>query len=410
MKPLRLLPAVILWISLGRGQTPYNSFLYGILMDQFDASTVSIGHAGLSPSYRAHISLANPATWTVLKFAVLSGHYGGGDLVLDGSGFRSSYGHLSYAGFILPVRARWAFGLGIRPFSRKDFLLEADAISTVEFAGDTLTFSKSIRGSGGISSLFTGAGWKVNDRLDLGIQWDFLTGVLNEDITGILADRSATYRTHFEVEGSLVSVFVRTFLLREPLSTTAYAMVRFPVGNGRLKQTDHYPFLPSVLRHTLVRPGRQLSLPVQLAAALETRVSDRLWASAEIHGSRFGEDFEDFSGRVSSLEGDLADGFRISIGLLRSGVRTSESAFDQLHYRIGFYERQHYISRRGDLLHERGFGFGIGIPFGPTDNQIDLAFRFSSREGFLTDDREFLRQLTIGLTLGDVWLVKGKRR
>ncbi|MFQ6616428.1 MAG: hypothetical protein ACE5HZ_06630, partial [Fidelibacterota bacterium] len=71
---------------------------------------------------------------------------------------------------------------------------------------------------------------------------------------------------------------------------------------------------------------------------------------------------------------------------------------------------QHYISRRTDALQERGLGLGLGIPFGFTGNQIDLAFRFSSRQGFLSDDIEILRQLTIGLTLGDVWLVKRKRR
>ncbi|MFQ6675766.1 MAG: hypothetical protein ACE5LH_05415 [Fidelibacterota bacterium] len=407
MKPLRLIVAGVVAISLVWGQTPYNAFQYGIVMDQLDGATVSHGQGGLTPSHRHDFSLSNPATWVHAGFALLSGHYRGGDVAIPGPGFRSSYGHLSYAAFILPIKGRWAFGLGVRPYSRKTFLLQDDAVSPVIFSGDTLSFTKTMEGSGGISVLLAGGSWKINDRFSLGLRWDFLTGVFDEDVTGELAQVFATYRRHFRVRGTLASIFVRSLLFAEPFPTTGYGLVQFPVGRREIKETDYFPYLPVTFRKTLSGPVHRLSLPVQLAGGVASRVSGHLWASMEIHTFRIASDR---SGQVSSLGGQPADGFRVSVGLLKNADRTSESLPGRLHYRIGFFEREHYISRRGDALHERGVGFGIGIPFGPTENQIDVAFRFSSRRGFLSDDRESLRDITVGLTLGDVWLVKARRR
>ncbi|MFQ6616719.1 MAG: hypothetical protein ACE5HZ_08175, partial [Fidelibacterota bacterium] len=320
MKLRSFLLAGILSISSAGAQTPYNSLLYGILADQLDASTASHGHGGLTPSHQSRLSLMNPATWTAADFALLSGHYSGGEVGIDRPGFRSSYGRLTYATFILPIRGRWAFGLGIRPYSRKNFLLEDDSVSTVVFSGDTLTFSKTLEGSGGVSTLFAGVGWRISDRLTLGLRWDILMGVFNEDITGVIADVPTVYRRRFEVKGTLVSIFAQSFLLEDPLPTSGYAMVKVPVGDREIKETDFYPYRPSFLLRRIQGPVHPLSLPVRLAGGLTTRLSDHLWASVEIHSLRFGEDIP---GQVSSLGGDLSDGFRISLGLLRSADRSS---------------------------------------------------------------------------------------
>ena len=44
-----------------------------------------------------------------------------------------------------------------------------------------------------------------------------------------------------------------------------------------------------------------------------------------------------------------------------------------------------------------------------SDNQIDVGFRFSKRNGMNQND-EFLSQFSIGMLIGDLWLIKGKRR
>ena len=113
---------------------------------------------------------------------------------------------------------------------------------------------------------------------------------------------------------------------------------------------------------------------------------------------------------TSSISSTIDPGHRLALGLLKEGKTESRSLLKRLHYRIGFFDRQHYISNNGKSVTEQGLALGIGIPFGVTRNQIDIGFQYVERSGFLSFDSEIVNQITIGLTLGDVWLASRKRR
>lgn len=148
-------------------------------------------------------------------------------------------------------------------------------------------------------------------------------------------------------------------------------------------------------------------LPVTVSGGLARHINGNLHVGIEYQRRYFGEEN---SYALNSLAGSFGEASRLSVGLLRERILGSRDFFDLLHYRIGFFRKQHYILRAENDLTESGLAVGLGIPFGLTQNQIDFGFRFSSREGFLSDEPEIIRQFTVGLTIGDIWLVKRRRR
>ena len=133
-------------------------------------------------------------------------------------------------------------------------------------------------------------------------------------------------------------------------------------------------------------------------------LSGSTYLVAEFVSRRFDEEDQFPTSSISSTID------RLALGLLKEGKTESRSLLKRLHYRIGFFDRQHYISNNGQPVTEQGFALGIGIPFGVTRNQIDIGYQYVERSGFLSSGSEIVNHITIGLTLGDVWLASRKRR
>tara|TARA_E500000331_G_scaffold115360_2_gene112387 strand:- start:813 stop:1157 length:345 start_codon:yes stop_codon:yes gene_type:complete len=109
------------------------------------------------------------------------------------------------------------------------------------------------------------------------------------------------------------------------------------------------------------------------------------------------------------FEHEIKSSNRLSLSVQRMKKTNSRDFLERIQYRVGFFTMGHYIRLPETNINETGFSFGIGLPFGISDNQIDIGFRFSKRNGINQND-ELLSQFSIGMLIGDLWLIKGKRR
>ena len=148
-------------------------------------------------------------------------------------------------------------------------------------------------------------------------------------------------------------------------------------------------------------------LPVTLSFGGIYRLPASVYAGVELVMRSFNSKLNK---EINSVEGEIGSANRISLGITREKVLGSRDLFDFFHYRVGFFRRSHYIRDLQDSLTEMGFSLGLGIPFGLTRNQLDFGIRTSRREGFLSNSTEIITHLSVGLTIGDLWLIKGKRR
>jgi len=402
MKFLDVITCLVLLVTLSNAQSPYNSISHGIILDEMDASSLAQGSIGLIPSHNSRFSTLNPATWSDLRFTYLTIHYNGGEIQYPDRDFKTEFGRLTNVAFIVPIKEKYAWGFGLRPYSRKQFSIEDDKIAPVIFSGDTLTVTKKVDGTGGISSFYSAGSWKINKDYALGLQWEFLFGVFDEEDTTFIDNRHTYYRRHFEFKATLLSLFLRSSQLESSRHSTIYVGLKFPIGRQKIIETDSPMFAERDRK-----PSQRLSLPLSLYGGLVYHMSRHTHFGFEILNRWFSESKPSV---LNTLAGREENASRISLGLLRERIPGSQRFFNRLHYRIGFFRREHYISRSKKDLKELGIALGFGFPFGNTQNQIDIGLRVSKREGFLTNESELIRLITIGVTIGDIWLVKRRRR
>ncbi len=413
--------------------------MYGLFFDHTDAAGFALGNTGLLPSHNSRISIANPTTWSELKFALLSIHYNTGEIRYEEENYLAGFGILSNAVFIVPIKNKYSFGLGIKPLTRRKFHVESNKIQSVVFDNDSLLLTKSIEGTGGISSFYSAFSWRFSHENTLALQLDFLFGTFDEFTSSRLFEDNpetvppVVYQRHFEFNIKLLSLYFSSRSLLDQHNLMMYALFQLPVGSQSLKEIDHPPFadtgldgipgtgdfgegdgihtpgelpyLENVEEKTLTH--RNFPFPVTVSGGMTYKMGGKTIIGFEFLSRIFSKGSGEFLNSVST---NLYNGNRISMSLLREAKQGSRQLTQRLHYRIGIFRHQHYISSRQKPLIQNGIGFGIGIPFGLFQNQIDIGFRFSKKDGFLTDDPEFVREVTIGLSLGDIWLVKGKRR
>ena len=389
---------LILMTSSG-AQSPYNTISHGIIFDERIATSLSQGSVGLIPSYNSKFSEVNPATWSDLTFARLLAHYNAGEIEYPNQEFKSSFGYLTNATFIVPINGKFALGLGVRPVTRKRFSVKQGADAIFIFSGDTLIQSKQITGTGGVSSFFTGGSWKIDEANTLGLRMDFLFGVFDETTRSL----SSFYRRHFEYKGTLLSLYLRAAQFETSLKSTLYVGFSVPFGRRKIVETDYWNLYDGGQKKSL----QGFPLPYSISGAVVSHVQKTTHFGLEVLIRRFPKDDTSV---LNTLHGGEDTAYRVSLGILREAIPGSRSLFERFHYRIGFFRRQHYIFRFHEGLKEQGIAFGFGIPFGVSQNQIDIGFQFSRRNGFLSDETEYVQQLTIGLSLGDIWLVKRRRR
>ena len=59
---------------------------------------------------------------------------------------------------------------------------------------------------------------------------------------------------------------------------------------------------------------------------------------------------------------------------------------------------------------EYGLSLGVGFNFGLTKNQIDISYLIGKREKILGVSEEIIQQISIGISLGDLWFEKRRSR
>ncbi len=405
-------------------QSPYNSAGMGLISDFSDAPAFGLGISGLVGSYNHTVSTQNPSTWPELKFSKLSVHYLGGEIQNQNHNFNTSFGSLSDALFILPIRGKYAIGLGLKPFTNKTFQLTDSSTDQAIISGDTLELSTDLTGSGGMGILHTGLGRKFSDRLSVGVGVEFLFGVSSESaiVSGLFSgDTTVVISRNHEIKGTFLSLYLTSFLFETPAKSSLYFSVRTPVGSRRIIERKNHAFIDNDgdQEHTpwddplpfdvssSKNSFTSFSLPVDASIGWMYNLTGTTYLAFELMSRSF-----DNEGLLptTSISSTTASGLRLAVGLLREGVTGARSFLSRLHYRIGFFDRQHYISNSDEAIAERGIALGIGIPFGVAKNQIDIGYQYVERSGFLSMEPEIINQVTIGLTLGDVWLASRKRR
>jgi hypothetical protein len=153
---------------------------------------------------------------------------------------------------------------------------------------------------------------------------------------------------------------------------------------------------------------RNLQTPFSLSIGYGRKIADRQRVMSEITFSRL----------LKEEANDLIFGRHIRatrtlrLGWSRTPGEDEALALGRLHYRMGFYYHDYYLSRlQNDPLTEFAVSAGLGYRSPRFGHRVDLAIQWGRREGILTDAKEenFFR-ISVGVTTAELWFVRPKKK
>lgn len=398
---------ILLLPGLGFGQSIYSSIGMGEMTLPSTTRAAGMGIQGVALEDFHEISLINPALWYLPRLTGLT-------LEFQSSSYNFSSGQNNYSefdgfNFHFPVAGRLGVALGFSPYTYVGYNFKREgnqAILSSTSVSDTVRYSSTQSGSGGIGAGFAGVGWLITDKLSIGASISVLIGQIDVNqrfqvtepddyISRSISSVSNVYGSNLVLGASYRSLFRENdnlgFRAEMPLSLL-------------IRREDDY--LTGAVDTTEIS---DLLWPYQFSAGYTLNVTSR-WRTAIEASYWLPED--DLTGYVfDSKQFDLTNALRIGLGMEYRFSLDPDDWWDRLSWRTGIRYNQFLESTAGG---EQPTGIewvgGIGMPFNQGMNRLDVSFFVGQRSGptdaFIDETRAGVQ---IGITVSEPWFRGGIR-
>lgn len=414
----KIIVLAIFLCSTSFSQSLLNGYGIGKKIDIYDAASLGVSSRGLLPSFKKDVSLQNPSTWKNLNFTYFTGTYQAEQkIVLDG--ILNSTSSLGYAQFIVPIKNKYAFGLGIHPYSNQYLILDgSDEIDYIAY-GDTLTTNHSYSSFGGITAFNISFGGNVSNNLNAGISFDFLYGSARQQTIFSLDDLDYYSQQRHVYSGSLAKFYINSDILsNRNVPLNLYFGWGLPLNAISVKSYYYKPFedsndsgeqdnsdFPKLSDSTdpLVLNTENVSAPYEYQFGFDYAIQKGISLLGEY--SRW-EDKEKIGRKYSTLNDQIKSIDHFNIGIIKFTPRIPKNFLDRINFRAGAYSNNIKLLNSEKNIKEYGVSMGLSFNFGVTKNQLDFAYSFGKREGLFEIGDENIQKFSIGITVGDIWFVK----
>jgi len=399
-------------------QSLLNGYGFGKKADSYDASSLGISSTGLLPSFKKDVSLLNPSTWENLAFTYFTGTYQVEQkIVLDDN--INGISDLGHAQFIIPIKNKYAFGLGIRPYFNQYLQLEGNDDNEYIAYGDTLTTHHSYSSFGGITAFNFSIAGNIAKHLNAGISFDFLYGSARQQTVFSLDDLDYYSQQRNIYSGSLTKVYLNSDALTNlNIPVKLYFGVGFPLQSISVESIYYTPFedsnysgeqdnsdfpeLSDAAKPTVI-DTENASAPYEYQIGFDYAIQKDLSILGEysrwIDKKKIGVKFSPLNEQIKSVG-------HFNIGIVRYAPRLAKNLVDRINLKAGAYYDNTQLLNSENNVKEYGVSTGLSFNFGFAKNQIDFAYSIGKREGLYGVGDENIQKFNIGITVGDIWFVK----
>jgi len=326
----------------------------------------------------------------------------------------ADYGSLGYILFGLPITKWWRASFGLIPFSNVGYLVyneeELDDVGLTRYVYE---------GDGGLNQFHIGNGFKINEKLSIGINASYIWGVIDRRRRVTFPDSLSMLSTRVDnfdhISDVLFEVGAQYFI---PLDNGMEIGTGLVVKPGmKINSTRQYIAqnyfggandieLP---RDTVAyNPSQKgtLDFPLGFGGGVSLRNSNRFLVSMDANWRNW-EQYKSY-GRSDSLQ----NSFSINMGGEYIPKHNSITSFwHRVRYRVGFRYENTYLNINNTPIKEFGISFGLGFPFTRSKSMLNFAFEFGNR-GTVKNDlvQENYFRFTFDLSIYEKWFVKNKYR
>lgn len=397
--------------------SPYSRFGLGTI-NQNKVNTVqqAMGGIGNAVFNGNLLNTSNPAAYAAIDslsflfdagFYIKTVTYRTNTMSEQGSNASFDYANIGFG-----ITKWWKTGLGIMPFSNKEY--EATIRSY-----DPVSFAQKFEGDGGINQVYWSNGFKVTDRFFLGISGSYLFGTLDDETTVYFPD--STYMTHGRRTTSIrfsnpkVDLgAIYTFNIDKTSTLSVGVTYTLPMKftstrNVFVRSITSYTTTTELPIDTLVNRKNEdikVKYPQGFGIGLTYKKGDRVTVGLDFNW----DNWKNFS--IGGKNDSLQNSWNIAIGGSYKPKSTTVSGyFKRVTYRAGFHYDQTYIRVYDKSIDQFGITFGLGLPMPRSLSSFNIAFEIGKMG---TTEKELVKEtyfnISIGVSLHEVWFVKRKYR
>ena len=408
----------------GLGNSPYSRVGLG----EFNANTggvrqMSMGGVGLAAPNSTNVNELNPALLYYTSRTTFEAGYSGQYKTVKNANAssRSGNGTLGYLAMSVPLAARWAAAVGLKPLGAVDY--ESNILQDVVGKPGSQSL-KQYKGTGGISEAYLGQGVRLTKGLAVGFTASYLFGVVDETTATTVQEANSTEPLVKSVSRQHTRYSDFAFRAgahyRQKLNKSLTMNLAGVYGFGhnlRGMQTNTQERQDAsgaiTAQPTLVNEGRGSTYVPALAQLGLSLDNEKSWSvNLDVAHQQWSK-FNSFNTAGPALGNTLRVGLG---GELTPDPGSIEHYFQRVVYRAGISVAQLPYQPGGQMLYDRSVSWGFGFPL-PTatpleSTTISLAFTYGQRgntervsSGGSNVQETYIRG-QLGVTLNNRWFIK----
>lgn len=402
MKKIIGITALISLICLSaEGQlSNYSIYGFGCSASWQPVRAIGLGYSGGALIDSINLNTTNPALWTRFRGTSIQGQMFFSNLAAPDLNYHTNYSRFTGFAFKFPIGQKIGWGLGLNPLTRMD--ATRSFTDTLLFDGSTIIGKSDLYLTGGISEFFCGGGWRVSPTLSLGIKARFLFGNYLINYNTLIDGTNDIYsfwESRTAIDGRTLQI---GFLWELPSRRLRLAGSWEQALSFTSVQTINYSYGPDT-----TYPKSTLNYPNRLQLAMQKQLTPSL--SVNFEGNYTLVKSELFQKFYLFEPSKARNGVALGAGIeYFPGVGKDFFEYPKTTYRLGAFYRSEPISINQKPITDQGVTAGLGFPIFNYLNRLDFAIIYGLRGGFLT--REHYLTFFCGLTTGELWFLKYKRR
>ena len=303
----------------------------------------------------------------------------------------------------------WKTGLGLTPFSSRDYISTA----TYEWM---YPYRIDYEGYGGMNKVYWANGFKVYKGLSLGVRMDYIFGNVTDE-TSLYFPSNAQFLNERHTDRLRISevTFTLGLIYKYDFKNDYQLSVGLTYGIPSMWKGHRDIFIRTMFKgyntssenpvDTIAYSTMQrinIKYPQSIGSGVTFKKGDRWLVGIDFNWGNW----EAFS--MNGVTDSLQNCWNIAIGGCYTPANTSVSSYvSKISYRAGFHYDQTIFNIYGNSINKYGFTFGFGLPILRAQTILNFAFEFGkmgTTHSNLIEDNYF--NISFGVSIHDRWFVK----
>ncbi len=385
--------------------TPYSLFGLGVENKTATGGSTALGNTGIAYKNSLEVNMYNPANLgnirqkSFLYEFGINGMYS--TLKTNSKSDTTNDFNMSHFAIAFPVSKRLGVSLGLLPYTKVGYDIDIEKGVT----GSTDTYISRITGSGGLNRFYLAAGFKVYDRLSLGVELSSLFGSIDQE-TQIYYESLVTITDANFYKGFKFKTGLQYTLLKQAKKEiTLGAIVELPTSvvgdqtrdSSKVYGDDYGVVIDSEAESDL----DDFEIPLLYGFGITTTLNNALTTSFDIKKLKW-SDTNQFQNNESYIDQTI-----YGAGIEYTSPE-NRSYWDLIKYRIGANYNTGFLSVENKRINSYFISTGLGLPLSDKA-RLNIAYSYG-KEGTTSNGliQENFHKITINLSFIGNWFNKSK--